>query len=67
MTPYRLEISLGRDKVEKQLGRRRPIVCWNCEKQGHVARACRSFPPEFEQQGNFSPSGVKATPARKNL
>ena len=43
MTPYRLEISLGRDKVKKQLGRRRPIVCWNCEKQGHPCEVSPTF------------------------
>ena len=69
---HRLETSLRSNKdhspvrVEKQLDRRRHIVCWNCGKKGHIARVCRNSSP-LAQQGNFSPSGVRATPAREDL
>ena len=43
-----LEMSLRSNKdhplvrVEKQPGRFRHIVCWNCGKKSHIARACRN-------------------------
>ena len=71
---HRLETSMGSNKdhpparVEKQSDRRRNIVCWNCGKKGHIVRVnvCRNGSP-LAQQGNFSPSGVRATLAREDL
>ena len=69
---HRLETSMRSNKdhpparVEKQPDRRRNIVCWNCGKKGHTARVCRNSSP-LAQQGNFSPSGVRATLAREDL
>ena len=69
---HRLETSMRSNKdhpparVEKQPDRRRNIVCWNCGKKCHTARVCRNSSP-LAQQGNFSPSGVRATLAREDL
>ena len=32
---------------------RTPLTCWNCGKQGHIARSCRTTP---QRQGNGKPS-----------
>ena len=69
---HRLETSMRSNKdhpparVDKQPDRRRNIVCWNCGKKGHTAWVCRNSSP-LAQQGNFSPSGVRATLAREDL
>ena len=34
-----------------QSRRKPPVVCWNCNRPGHIARNCRLLPP----QGNINP------------
>ena len=37
--------------LNSQSQRRSPVVCWNCNRPGHIARNCRLQPP----QGNANP------------
>ena len=47
------QIQLSRRKTDSnsQPQRKPPVVCWNCNRPGHIARNCRLQPP----QGNANP------------
>ena len=41
----------SRKRVNPNYRRKPPVICWNCNQPGHVARNCRVYPP----QGNANP------------
>ena len=64
----RLELRLKNSEAiterEEQREPRKPR-CWNCGKQGHIARLCRSR-DSTQQQGNYRPSAAGANCQRDN-
>lgn len=55
-----------RQKADVDYGKRRKTTtCWNCGKNGHIARFCRDRGAE-QTQGNSSPSVEMASHMRDN-